>query len=201
MSNALQRIIFTFLIATAMSFSAGCGGKAPVLHASVLPAAKDLPAFQLAVAGEKPFTNADLQGKWSYLFFGFTQCPDICPTALSVLQTMETQLTAAKESTARQVVFISVDPANDTPAKLKAFLAHFNTKFVGVSGTDAELLALTQLLGAAYQTVTKGTPANAIAHSGVVFVLNPKGQLKALYTPPLQAAAMAADAPILFNNY
>jgi protein SCO1/2 len=94
----------------------------------------------------------DLPGHWSFMFFGYTQCPDVCPTALALMKELGARLAAAvPPAPTFQVVFVSVDPHRDTMQLLGEYMAAFDPSFVGVSGTDAALLPLTRALGVYYQ--------------------------------------------------
>jgi protein SCO1/2 len=131
------------------------------LHAGPAPAGEvpsvteirddaQLPAFTLhGPRGE--FGNAQLTGHWSFVFFGYTQCPDICPTALALMKELGKTLAAVAPAPTFQVVFVSVDPRRDTPQLLGEYMAAFDPSFVGISGTDAALSPLTKSLGVYYQ--------------------------------------------------
>ncbi|HZD53929.1 MAG TPA: SCO family protein, partial [Woeseiaceae bacterium] len=98
-------------------------------YATPLPEAKPLPDFSLVDQEGRPFTRERLRGRTSLLFFGFTHCPDICPTTLEQLASARQQL--ADEGPAPQIVFVSVDPERDTPEKLAAYVRHFGKGIVG----------------------------------------------------------------------
>ena len=161
-----------------------------------------LPAFQLNRYSGKsgPFTEADLQGRWSFLFFGYTQCPDVCPTALSTMKALKAELTAAETKTAVspaptfQVVFVSVDPARDTPALLDEFMRAFDPEFIGVSGTDTALAPLTKGLGVYFQRHDATDKKHyTVDHTATIYLIDPQGRLAAIFSPPQQAAAMSKD--------
>jgi protein SCO1/2 len=137
------------------------------------------------------FTNAQLQGRWSFLFFGYTQCPDICPTALTLMK----QIKAAVPPTPTfQVVFVSVDPARDTPELLKNYMAAFDLGFIGLGGDDAMLVPLVKDLGVFYQRNDATDKKNyTVDHSAAIYLINPKGELAALFSPPQDATRMVAD--------
>ncbi len=160
---------------------------------TLFPAPKQLTAFTLADQENRVFDLASLKGKWSFLFFGFTHCPDICPATLAVLA-------RARESIARnpaggeaiQFVFVSVDPNRDTAGKLGQYVDHFDTTFLGVTGDSAQIGNLAGQLGAAYQVaITPGLENYPVFHSAAVFLLDPRGRYHAVFTPPHDAEAIA----------
>src|SRR6266581_9554947 len=110
---------------------------------TLFPDPKPLTAFALTDDKNRVFDLASLKGKWSFLFFGFTHCPDVCPTTLAVLA-------RARDNIARntvgaeeiQFVFVSVDPDRDTARELRQYVEYFDTAFLGVTGDDAELANL-----------------------------------------------------------
>jgi protein SCO1 len=155
-----------------------------------------LPAFILhGPRGE--FGNAQLAGHWSFVFFGYTRCPDICPTALSLMKDVKAIL-AANVAVAPpptfQVVFVSVDPRRDTPQLLGEYMAAFDPTFIGISGTDAALSPLTKALGVYYQRNDAADPRNyTVDHSAAIYLVDPRGRLAAVFSPPQEASKMAAN--------
>src|SRR5947209_19339711 len=93
--------------------------------------------FRLVDQNGKPVSDADLKGKWQLVFFGYTHCPDACPTALNEIALALDRLGAKREAVG--VVFITVDPERDTPAALKSYLESFDAPVVGLTGTPAEV--------------------------------------------------------------
>jgi protein SCO1/2 len=118
---------------------------------SVMPPEK-LPTFSLVDQHGVGFTRTQLLGKWTIMFFGYTHCPDFCPTTLSALNSaihrLEREDTHLAANT--QVVFVSVDPFRDSPPVLADFINHFNPNFIGATGPPAQLHLLTDALGASY---------------------------------------------------
>jgi protein SCO1/2 len=160
---------------------------------TLFPDPKSLTAFALTDHKNRVFDLASLKGKWTFLFFGFTHCPDICPTTLAVLA-------HARENIAKnmvgpediQFVFISVDPNRDTAGKLRQYVEYFDTTFLGVTGDNAQIGNLAEQLGAAYQvTITPGMENYPVYHSTAVFLLDPRARYHAVFTPPLDAEAVS----------
>lgn len=155
-----------------------------------------LPDFKLrGPKGE--FTNTSLGGRWSFMFFGYTQCPDICPTALTLMKEVKTALVApdaVSPAPTFQVVFISVDPRRDTAELLGAYLAAFDSSFVGVSGDDVTLAPLVKKLGAYYRRNDGAdTRHYTVDHSAAIYLIDPRGRLAAVFSPPQDTSKLAVD--------
>lgn len=160
--------------------------------ATVLRDDKPLPPFDFEKAGGR-FTNQDLDGRWTFLFFGYTQCPDICPTALALMARVKAGI-ADRKGPAPQVAFVSVDPKRDTPALLSQYVPHFDPSFVGAVGDDAALAALVKHLGVFYVRHDKGGDAHyAVDHTAAIYLIDPKGRLMAVFSAPQEAARVIDD--------
>lgn len=138
--------------------------------------------------GEK-ISKADLTGKWSLVFFGFTYCPDICPATLAVLNQMLKEVDAEVKQEL-QVVLVSVDPARDTPEILGKYINYFNPEFIGITGDFLKILSLTGNLNAAFKKVIVGD-SYTVDHSANIFLLNPRGDYVGFFKPPFQPAELA----------
>jgi protein SCO1/2 len=131
--------------------------------------------FQLVDQDGHPVDQSLLQHKWTAVFFGYTFCPDVCPTTLQTLGVTQQKLgPLAKDF---QVVFVSVDPARDTPAKLKSYLSSdaFPKGTIGLTGTPAQVAAVAKAYGVFYAKDGAG-PDYAVSHSSAIYLMNPKGQ-------------------------
>ncbi|OGT29539.1 MAG: hypothetical protein A2W28_07185 [Gammaproteobacteria bacterium RBG_16_51_14] len=151
--------------------------------------AKDLTDFKLIGANSKTLSLNDLKGKWSFIFFGYTHCPDVCPLTMGVLgqafRLLEKDPAASQEI---QGIFISVDPKRDTPELLKEYVAYFNSKFTGVTGDTAQLDALARQMSALY-TIHPREPEKTgdnylVSHNSTVFLVDPQGRLYGRFPPP-----------------
>ncbi len=158
----------------------------PELQAVLRPAPKPLQAFELVDQYGQPFTLERMKGKWSFVFFGYTYCPDICPTTLSTLTGVMKQLqTDSQGRPDIQVVFVSVDPQRDTPDVLKDYLKYFDEDFQGVTGTQQDIDGLTHQFGAGYMKETETTPGEyLVSHTSSIFLVDPHGRLLAAFSPP-----------------
>ncbi len=132
----------------------------------------------------KPFDKNYFQGKWTLVFFGFTSCPDICPTTLGVLDKFYRELQEKHEAGDVQVVFVSVDPARDTPQKLKEYTAYFNPAFMGLTGEHMDLIRFTTDLNTGFTKVPIEGGSYLMEHSGNIAVINPRGHYHGFFKPP-----------------
>ena len=160
--------------------------------ATILNDERSIPAFALKKPGGS-FTNADLGGKWTFMFFGYTHCPDVCPVALSLLKDVRTRLVNSGNPPP-QVVFVSVDPLRDTLEVLGQYVPAYDPSFFGVTGSDGELDPLIKHLGVFYQRNRKGDSMNySVDHSAGIYLIDPQGRLKAVFMPPVTADRMAEE--------
>jgi len=160
---------------------------------TLLAEPKPLTDFALADDRNRVFDLGSLKGKWSFLFFGFTHCPDVCPTTLAVLA-------RAREHIARntvgaediQFVFVSVDPNRDTAVKLRQYVDYFDTSFVGVTADNAQIASLAGQLGATYRVaIAPGVENYPVYHATAVFLLDPRARYHAVFPPPHDAEAIS----------
>jgi len=163
--------------------------------ASVFPEARILNDFALQTADGNDFTTESLQGQWTLLFFGFTNCPDICPDTLSSLAQSLDTLRLMNHDNMPQVVFVSVDPQRDQGDLLADYVAWFDASFVAVTGPDPALEKLTRQLGVIFvrDAPDQQTGFYNVDHSAAVMIIDPKGRLYGRFGHPLDPALVAAD--------
>ena len=166
---------------------------------TLFPDPKPLTAFTLTDHQNRVFDLASLKGKWSFLFFGFTHCPDVCPTTLAVLARARNNIAKSTVGAdAIQFIFISVDPNRDTAGKLKQYVDYFDTTFLGVTGDNAQIANLAGQLGAAYQVaITPDVENYPVYHTTAVFLLDPQARYHAIFTPPFDAEAISRRFKVL----
>jgi protein SCO1/2 len=159
---------------------------------TLFPEPKPLTAFALTDHRHRVFDLASLKGKWSFLFFGFTHCPDVCPTTLAVLARVRDNIARnAAGAEDIQFVFVSVDPNRDTPGNLRQYVEYFDTTFLGVTGDNAQIGNLAGQLGAAYEVaITPGMENYPVYHTAAVFLVDPQARYHAVFTPPHDAEAI-----------
>jgi len=149
-------------------------------------------AFTLTDHDGQPYTQAQLQGRWTLLFAGFTHCPDVCPTTLALMAQLRRQLAAGPERL--ELLFLSVDPDRDTPEQLKRYTAHFGAGIRGVTAPAAPLDAFCSSLGLAYVKVPGARAGDyTVDHSAALVLLDPRGRIAAYFPPPHRLDTLAAD--------
>ncbi len=171
---------------------------APPLAAAVMyPAPRELPDFNLQRADGNTLTRADWKGRWTIAFFGYTNCPDVCPTTLATFKQVFAKLAADGVADKVRFDFISVDPARDTPGQLTKYVGYFDKDFVAATGSDEELARLTHALGLIYAREPTGNGDYAVDHSASAVIIDPNGREVGLFRPPFDASAIAADLKTL----
>jgi protein SCO1/2 len=153
------------------------------------PAPRPIGAFALTAHTGRAFGAADLKGHPTLVYFGFTHCPDVCPTTLVKLA----QLKKTGAMPDLRVLFVSVDPGRDTPAVLASYVHAFDPDFIGATGDAAEIARLAQKFGVAVARVDLPGGDYAMDHSAAVFLLDRQGEIVAVFTPPFEVAPLAAD--------
>ncbi len=163
--------------------------------ATLLPELRSLPPFSLVDQQGRAYDNRRLQNHWTLLSFGYTHCPDICPTSLAMLAQMKQQLQQNGMQAPYEIAFVSVDPERDTPQQLGEYMAYFDPDFLGLTGTPSEIEQLARPLGILYRKViTEGSAMDYVMdHSASMVLLDPQGRYRALFSPPHDAAMMAQD--------
>lgn len=162
--------------------------------ASIYPEARTLAPFELVDATGSAFTPAALRGRMTLLFFGFTNCPDICPDTLGVLAGAMKKLETMRVDAMPQVVFVSVDPQRDAGATMQDYVQYFDPDFHAVTGDDQALADLTGQVGAMF---VRHSPDESgyytVDHSGMIVIVDPQGRMIGRFPPASDADAIAAD--------
>lgn len=160
---------------------------------TVLPEARMLTSFALEDHEGRRFDAARLRGAWTLLFFGFTSCPDICPTTLADLTRLRRALAAqGDDSRWLRTVFVSVDPGRDDRVTLARYVGFFDPALTGVTGTPQELARLAGQLGAAFEVIASDEPDYPVYHTTAVFVIDAEARWRAVLRSPLAVDEVAA---------
>ncbi len=169
----------------------------PVQAALLYPQARPVAPFVLERATGGTFSQDDLQGRWTLAFFGFTHCPDICPTTLAVLKQVQDALAASQPAIPLQMLFVSVDPERDTPEVLAKYAAFFSPDIIAVTAPQERLLPMTRGLGVVYMQSALPAGGYTVDHSAQLVLIDPLGRMTGMFRPPLDAPRIAADLRLI----
>lgn len=158
-----------------------------------LDAGRPLPEMALVNHRGEPYTRESLGGRWNLLFFGFTSCPDVCPTTLAMLAGMDDALADLPEEQRPRVVFISVDPQRDTPERVAAYVEFFGPELLGVTGNGPAIDSLTRSMGVPYAISPLSDGNYTVDHSSALFLVDGAGSLRAVFSAPHTLAGLTAD--------
>ncbi|MET0068282.1 MAG: SCO family protein [Candidatus Thiodiazotropha sp.] len=170
--------------------------------ATLLPELRPLPPFSLKDDQNQRFDNRRLLGHWTLLSFGYTHCPDICPTTLATLAEMKHRLSPDAAAQPLQIGFVSIDPERDDARMLADYVDYFDPAFIGILGDPTDLDTLTRPLGILYRkVVTEGSALKYVMdHSASLILLDPQGRYCALFSPPHEAGQMARDLQTILHS-
>ena len=165
-----------------------------------LPRPRALSQFNLVDTQGAVTTQASLRDHPTLVFFGFTHCPDVCPTTLALLAGVQKSVGVP----GLKVALISVDPERDTPQQLGRYISSFGGDLIGLTGTPSEIVRATKSFGVASSRVDLPGGSYTMDHSATVFALDSAARIVAVFTPPFNAAALTRDvarlAPVLGNS-
>lgn len=178
--------------------TAGCAPSAPAFNGVDITGASYAREFALTDAAGKRRTLADFRGKLVVVFFGFAQCPDVCPTTLSDLAQVRKLLGADADRI--QVVFITVDPERDSPQVLASYVPAFDPSFIGLTGSSEEIAAVAREFKIFYQKVAGKTETSyTIDHTAGAYVFDREGRVRLFIRHGTRAEAIASDVQRLLR--
>ena len=169
--------------------------------AFILPSPTALPEFSLLNQSAERVDGASFRGQWDLVFFGFTHCPDICPTTLHVLANARRQLAESGVENPPRIVLVSVDPERDTPEVLEQYVDYFGEGILGVTGELDEIQKLTAALGIYFAKSPAENGNYGVDHSAAVLIFNPDGEFAGLFSAPHTTADYVNDLPIIMDSY
>ncbi|MDX1654948.1 MAG: SCO family protein [Candidatus Competibacteraceae bacterium] len=167
----------------------------------VLDPPRRVEAFELIDQDGRSFGPERLAGQWDFIYFGYTYCPDVCPTSLADLAALERRLESQGLAEATAYLLISVDPQRDTPERLGEYVRYFHPQFQGATGSRQTLDRLTRQMGVAYR-IPKSQDGEdyMVDHSSAVLVVDPQARLRAIFTSH-DPQAMATDFARLHDRF
>lgn len=156
------------------------------LIAVMRPHMMPLKTFTLIDHNEQDFKNINLKNKWSFVFFGYTHCPDICPTTLVTLKHIYKTLKKHPQASANmQVIFVSVDPERDKAKDLGSYVKYFNKEFIALTGSTKTINDFSKQFSAAYFKEKPTAPGEyLVSHASSIFLVNPETGIVASFSPP-----------------
>ena len=178
------------LVAGSAALLAACQPAAPAFHGIDLTGADYAKGFRLRDPAGRTRTLADFKGQAVLLFFGFTQCPDVCPTALA--RAAQAKALLGELGARLQVIFVTVDPERDTPQVLRAYTKAFDESFLGLYGSLDETAELARNFKAYYKKVPTGA-SYTMDHTALSYVYDPAGQLRVVLRHDQTAEQYAQD--------
>ncbi len=192
-------LIALALIALAAAWAAGAFPQPHTFHGTQFDPLRPVADFVLTNQDGQPVHLSDYRGRLVVLFFGYTHCPDVCPTTLARLNQVMREL--GDDAKAVQVLFVSVDPERDTPAALKQFLSHFNPAFVGLTGQAEEVAAVNTAFGVYVKKEQVGSAAGyLVTHTARIYVIDRQGHLVLTFPADAKVQDIAADLKYLVKE-
>ena len=197
--DAIKLIAVSALLAGGVATFTACTEAKPQFKSIDLTGADYAKGFTLADHNGQVRSLKDFAGKVVVVFFGFTQCPDFCPT--SMVELAEVKKLLGPEGDKLQVIFISVDPERDTPELLKAYMGNFDSSFVALRPTPAQLSDIAKDFKVYYKKVEGRTPGSyTMDHSAGSYIFDAKGRIRLYYRYGGGAEALVSDIRLLINN-
>lgn len=199
--NWLKTILFLgIFLFTATNF-AFAAPKTPDINGTLLPAPKQISNFHFIDDNNKSFDNQNLKGHWTFMFFGFTRCHDVCPDTLSQLNQMYKQWGKSdKPASLPQIVFVTVDPNRDITTVLHNYVKSFNPAFIGLRGDQHTLEQFKKEMSVYFAKVPKGNDYS-MEHSSQIFIVNPQGDWVGILNYPFKPAQLISDYKAVKHFY
>ncbi|UZE29239.1 SCO family protein [Pseudomonas asplenii] len=180
----------------------GQGDSTALIDAGIilLPQSRTLPDVKMTDQDGQPMQIDQLKDKWTLLFFGYTFCPDICPTTLAQLRQIKSEL--PKDVVGRlQIILVSVDPHRDTPQQLKQYLGYFDPQFRGLTaGSIEDLQKLANAVSIPFIPADTSKPNYTVDHSGNLAIVGPDGRQRGFVRAPLNNQKLVAQLPSLLKR-
>jgi len=164
---------------------------------TVLSEGRNLKPFDFPTTDSKHFSSKTVKGHWTFVFYGFTHCQMMCPTAMNELRQVYRKLQESEVKNLPEVVMVTIDPERDSVKRMREYVKGFNPKFVGAVGTKQQVVTMTREVGIAFEKVKSRDVSKTgdydMQHSGAILVLNPKGKLQAFFNWPHKVDDIVED--------
>ncbi|WDE11659.1 SCO family protein [Thalassomonas haliotis] len=189
MNKMLYVLVALLALVSGLLFFYQVAHSAPPKHALYYQQPRAITAFELTDHTGEVFDNQDLVGNWSWVFFGYTSCPDVCPTTLQELNFIYEDLKAISDNS--QILLVSVDPGRDSQEKLAQYIGYFNPEFKALRGGHSVLFPFARNLGLMYAISGMGEEDEGdeenenylVDHSASLVLINPDGNISAIFKP------------------
>ena len=195
--SLILALVFGLALAAGTFLALRMQEPATPITALVLPNPDPAPSFALLDQHGAAIDESVFKGQWDLVFFGFTHCPDICPTTLQVLATARAELEKKGHSGAFRIVLVSVDPERDTPEIMGQYVDYFGDGNLGITGSLEEIGKLTKALGIYFEKQPADGESYVVDHSAAVLVFDPEGRFSALFGGPHTVDNYVHDIPII----
>mgnify|MGYP000269700567 CR=1 FL=1 len=210
--GAMLAVLLIICAIALQGISSQIDPKLPQIHGVIIPEARALSAFQVVDQNDKTFSNQQLKGKWHLLSYGYTYCPDVCHTSLSILAKFTAQLKQQGLDKDLQILFYSIDHQRDTPQRLQYYLSLFSDDFIGLTHRNTEkgnTQALEDSLGMISSIETVDTISNSteekiyrVSHNAMLYLINPAGELQAVLKPLISKSGQGYfTAKMIYRDY
>lgn len=189
---AIVAVIAGMLLSRAIMERVARTETATLQSGTLLEPPRPLPIFSLIDERGESIGNDALRGNWTFMFFGFTHCPDVCPMTLRLLAQVQQSLSDLEPEERPSITLISVDPKRDTPEQLAKYVSFFGADIRGITGSPTDIEHFTRQIGVPV-AITPIGDSYTVDHSGAIFLIDPTGSIRALFSPPHTAATLADD--------
>ncbi len=197
--NLIAAIVLAIALSAGIFVASRLQSPAELRAAMVLPAPTPLPDFTLQDPSGSAVTRDTFRGHWNLLFFGFTHCPDICPSTLQVLSAARREMVASGHRPLPRIVLVSVDPERDTPELMGSYVDYFGDDNLGVTGSLEETRRLASALGIYFEKQAADDGNYSVDHSAAVLVVNPDAEFQALFGGSHRVENYVHDLPLVMG--
>ena len=195
-------LIVGLVVARVMREPAVTPQQLALMGAVVKQESRALNEFSLVDQRGERFDRSRFKGRWSLIFFGYTYCPDVCPTTMAILKQLEVELRGSIAEGNTQYILASVDPERDTPEKLAEYVAHFNPEFIGVTGNLEGMFEFARDLNSMFAKVPTDDQGNYLVdHSSSIIIINPRGEFHGFLRSPHNVENMSKALQAVMGNY
>jgi protein SCO1/2 len=192
-------VVAAIVLVAALAVAAWWWFRPQPLHGTELVVGEPLPDFTMQASSGGTASLSDFRGKWVMLYFGYTFCPDVCPTTLGDMALAHGLL--GRQAERVQGILVSLDPARDTPEKLAAYLSYFEPTFIGLSGEQAEVDEAAMRYGIFFERRAGAGPNDYfIDHTSSLLLIDPQGRLRVIYPYGVAPEEIAADVKYLMRR-